>query len=102
MAERNNKEIKEKIQFIASLVVLVAGLSLIFVSLLLEPVGIIHYTVLTAFGMLLSFVGAVWNLDLKFEYKTNELKYDYERKTKEFNKITETRETDYIEEREEN
>lgn len=101
MAERNNKEIKEKIQFIASLVVLVAGLSLIFVSLLLEPVGIIHYTVLTAFGMLLSFVGAVWNLDLKFEYKTNELKYDYERKTKELKK-TETRETDYIEEREEN
>lgn len=85
---KNQKEMnkREIIQFIASIVVLVAGLALIFISLLLEPVGIIHYTVLTAVGMLLSFTGAVWNLDLKFDYKTNELKYDYERRTKEFEK----------------
>lgn len=85
---KNPKEMnkREIIQFIASIVVLVAGLALIFISLLLEPVGIIHYTVLTAVGMLLSFTGAVWNLDLKFDYKTNELKYDYEHKMRHIEK----------------
>lgn len=96
----NKKELKEKIQFIASLIVLVAGLALIFISLILEPVGIIHYTVLTAFGMLLSFVGAVWNLDLKFEYKTNELKYDYERRTRDFHRMKHKPDFDEFDEQE--
>lgn len=69
------KNTKEWIQFYASLVVLVVGLVLIFVALILEPVGIIHYSVLSAFGMLLTFVGAVWNLDVKYAYKTEEMRH---------------------------
>lgn len=71
---RIDKSAKDKIQFFASLVVLLAGIVLVFVALLLEPVGIIHYSVLSAFGMLLTFVGAVWNLDVKYTFKTEEMR----------------------------
>lgn len=66
---------KEMVQFIMSTIVLIAGVVLLFTGLFLQPVGIIHYTVLTAVGMLLSFVGAVWNIDLKYDFKTKELKH---------------------------
>ena len=65
---------KDKIQFDASLLVLLSGIILVFVALFLEPVGIIHYSVLSAFGMLLTFVGAVWNLDIKYTFKTEEMR----------------------------
>ena len=65
---------KDRIQFDASLLVLLSGIVLVFVALFLEPVGIIHYSVLSAFGMLLTFVGAVWNLDIKYTFKTEEMR----------------------------
>lgn len=71
---KDSKTLKEQIQFIASLIVLLAGIVLVFISLFLQPVGIIHYTVLSAFGMFLTFVGAVWQLDVKYTFKTEELK----------------------------
>lgn len=68
------KEKKEQAQFLSSIGVLVAGLVLVFIAVFLEPVGIIHYSVITVFGMLLTFVGAVWNLDLHYDFKTKELR----------------------------
>ena len=65
---------KDRIQFDASLLVLLSGIVLVFVALFLEPVGIIHYSVLSAFGMLLTFVGAVWNLDIKYTFKAEEMR----------------------------
>ena len=70
-----DKNSKEWIQFYASLALLVAGIVLIFVALVLEPVGIIHYSVLSAFGMLLTFVGAVWQLDVKYTFKKEEMRH---------------------------
>ena len=69
-----NKITKDRVQFDASLLVLLSGIALVFVALFLEPVGIIHYSVLSAFGMLLTFVGAVWNLDIKYTFKTEEMR----------------------------
>lgn len=69
-----DKITKDRIQFDASLLVLLSGIALVFVALFLEPVGIIHYSVLSAFGMLLTFVGAVWNLDIKYTFKTEEMR----------------------------
>ena len=69
---------KEQTQFLASVGVLVAGLVLIFISVFLEPVGVIHYSVITVFGMLLTFVGAVWNIDLHYDFKTKELRRELE------------------------
>lgn len=71
---RIDKITKDRIQFDASLLVLLSGIALVFIALFLEPVGIIHYSVLSAFGMLLTFVGAVWNLDIKYTFKTEEMR----------------------------
>lgn len=68
------KDKKEQAQFLSSIGVLVAGIVLVFIAIFLEPVGIIHYSVITVFGMLLTFVGAVWNLDLHYDFKTKELR----------------------------
>lgn len=70
-----DKSKKETIQFIASLLVLLAGIVLVFISLFLQPVGVIHYTVITVFGMFLTFVGAVWQIDVKYEFKSRELEH---------------------------
>lgn len=64
---------KEFIQFISSLIVLVSGIVLIFISLFLPPTGAIDPSVMGVFGMFLGFVGAVWNIDIKYSYKTKEL-----------------------------
>lgn len=74
-----DKGTREYIQFIASLLVLFFGIALVFISLFLPPLGIISPSVITVFGMFLGFVGAVWNIDIKYEYKTKELMRDVQR-----------------------
>lgn len=76
------KASKENLQFISSLFVLFAGLVLVFISLFIQPTGEIHPSVITAFGMFLSFVGAVWHLDLKYDFKTRELEHHISSKMK--------------------
>lgn len=76
------KPSKENLQFISSLLVLFAGLVLVFISLFIKPMGEIHPSVITAFGMFLSFVGAVWHLDLKYDFKTKELEHHISSKMK--------------------
>lgn len=76
------KPSKENLQFISSLFVLFAGLVLVFISLFIQPMGEIHPSVITAFGMFLSFVGAVWHLDLKYDFKTRELEHHISSKMK--------------------
>lgn len=67
------KDTKEFVQFIGSLIVLIAGIVLVFTGLHMPPRGNIDPSVLTAFGMFLGFVGAVWNIDIKYAYKIHEL-----------------------------
>ena len=68
-----SKGTKEAIQFSLAGVVLIAGIALVFISLFIPPQGVIDASVITAFGLFLGFVGAVWGLDLKYDYKTREL-----------------------------
>lgn len=68
-----SKGTKEAIQFTLAGVVLIAGIALVFISLFIPPRGVIDPSVITAFGLFLGFVGAVWGLDLKYDYKTREL-----------------------------
>lgn len=68
--EKLNRDI---IQFISSLITLIAGIALVFLGFFAVPIGVIDYTVITAFGLFLSFVGAVWHIDIKYNYKTKEI-----------------------------
>lgn len=45
------------------------GLALIFVALIIEPKGEIHYSVLVAYGETLTFAGALLGIDYKYRYK---------------------------------
>lgn len=72
MAE-SKKVNRDIIQFISSLITLVAGIVLVFLGFFAVPIGIIDYTVITAFGLFLSFVGAVWHIDLKYDFKAREI-----------------------------
>ena len=67
------KGTKDVIQFISSLITLVAGISLVFLGFFAVPIGVIDYTVITTFGLFLSFVGAVWHIDLKYNFKLEEI-----------------------------
>lgn len=64
---------RDIIQFISSLITLVAGIVLVFLGFFAVPIGVIDYTVITAFGLFLSFVGAVWHIDIKYDFKTREI-----------------------------
>ena len=73
MAENVKKGTRDIIQFISSLITLIAGIVLVFLGFFAVPIGVIDYTVITAFGLFLSFVGAVWHIDLKYDFKTREI-----------------------------
>ena len=57
-----NKDIKDWIKFISSIVLLVTGVVLIFISLYLPPVGHIDTSVLTVIGEIFTFVGAIFGI----------------------------------------
>lgn len=61
MSQRS-EDIKENIKFGASVVLLLLGVIIVFVSLYLPPTGVIDGSVLTLIGENFCFVGAVWGI----------------------------------------
>lgn len=61
MSQRS-EDIKENIKFGASVVLLLLGVIIVFVSLYLPPKGVIDNSVLTLIGENFCFVGAVWGI----------------------------------------
>lgn len=57
-----NQDTKDWIKFISSIMLLVAGVVLIFISVYLPPIGEIHSSVLTVIGEIFTFVGAVFGI----------------------------------------
>lgn len=62
-----NQDTKDWIKFISSIVLLVAGVVLIFISIYLPPVGSISTSVITVIGEIFTFVGAIFGIG---EYTT--------------------------------
>ena len=61
MSQRS-ENIKENIKFAASVILLLLGVIIVFVSLYLPPKGVIDSSVLTLIGENFCFVGAVWGI----------------------------------------
>lgn len=59
---RRSEDIKENIKFGMSVLLLVLGVIIVFVSLYLPPKGVIDSSVLTLIGENFCFVGAVWGI----------------------------------------
>lgn len=69
------KEQRQDIQLFASLVLCAIGCGLLIAGFVVPPTGIIHQSILIAFGEILTWVGSVWGLNY---YHT--VKYDKENK----------------------
>ena len=59
---------KQIFQFMAAYVIAALGLVLIGIALFLPPMGVIDPTVLTAFGEILTFSGALLGMDYHYRY----------------------------------
>lgn len=57
---------KDVLMFTIASLCMLAGFVLLFLGMWLPPKGEIHYSVLTAFGIILTFVGAI--LQISFHY----------------------------------
>ena len=62
-----NQDTKDWIKFISSIVLLVAGVVIIFISIYLPPVGNVDTSVITVIGEIFTFVGAIFGIG---EYTT--------------------------------
>lgn len=65
------KERKNTIQLVVAICLVVFGCLLITAAFIIPPTAEIHPSVLTAFGEILTFAGAVIGVDYNYKYKMN-------------------------------
>lgn len=63
---------RSKFQLTVSTLLVLFGVILISVSFLVPPMGVIDPTVLTAFGEILTFAGALIGIDAKYKSKPSD------------------------------
>lgn len=57
---------KTNIQLIIAFITILAGLGMLAAGICIPPVGVIHNSVLIAFGEIITFVGSVLGIDYKY------------------------------------
>lgn len=70
---KDKESIKETTKFAMSVVVLLAGIAMGFISLFIPPAGVIDPSVLGFAGELFTFVGAVWGIGNYTEIKLKQI-----------------------------
>lgn len=68
------------LQFIFASIVLVIGVLMLIAGFIVPPTGVIDGSVLTAFGEVCSFVGAVWGIETNSARKVYEIDKKYNEK----------------------
>ena len=66
---RISQDTKLTIQVILSIVLIVAGLTLLFLGFYSNPEGEIHDSILIAYGEVSTFAGALLGIDYTYKYK---------------------------------
>lgn len=74
---------KEWGKFWLGIILAVFGMGIVLFSLLVPPVGAIHASVITVFGSILTFVGAVFGIDSNAKIRMHEQDVDFELRTRE-------------------
>lgn len=75
---RTHEERKLTIQLILAVCMAIFGCVMIIAAFIVPPTGEIHPTVLTAFGEILTFAGAVLGIDYNYRFKTHRKEVDDE------------------------
>ena len=65
----SNLKKMRKIQLIVSVAMCAFGCALLACGFIAQPLGEIHPSILTAFGEILTFCGALLGMDYKYRYK---------------------------------
>ena len=68
--KRLSPETKMNIQLAIAVVLVAAGLTLLFFGFFYDPKGEIHNSVLVAFGEICTFAGSLIGVDYHYRYKT--------------------------------
>lgn len=64
------EDTRTRVQLILSVALVIFGCGLILAGLIIDPKGEIHPSVLTAFGEILTFAGAIIGVDYRYKIKT--------------------------------
>jgi hypothetical protein len=80
---------KLNIQLFCAIILIIAGIGLLIAGFIIPPQGVIDASVLTAFGEILTFVGALFGIDYHYKYKSS-LKGNSTFKKNTFKKISNT------------
>jgi len=67
--KRFSKEVKLTIQVILAVILVLSGISLLFLGFNSPPPGEIHDSILVAFGEACSFAGALCGIDYTYRFK---------------------------------
>lgn len=67
---------KLTLQLLAAILLVVVGCGLLIAGFIVAPLGIIHSSVLTAFGEACSFGGALFGIDYTYKYKMYKIPTD--------------------------
>ena len=68
----NFKNHKSAIQLCSAIFLITVGCGLLIAGFILPPSGEIHNSVLVAFGVILTFAGALFGIDYHYKYKDHE------------------------------
>jgi hypothetical protein len=66
-----NLKKKLTVQLVCAVALIVVGVGLLIAGFILPPQGVIDASVLTAFGEILTFVGALFGIDYHYKYKSS-------------------------------
>ena len=69
MAMKKNNHKKHTIQLICAVALVIIGCGLLIAGFIIPPTGVIHSSVLIAFGEILTFVGALFGIDYHYKIK---------------------------------
>lgn len=82
--KRITEDTKRSVEFWLAVILIIAGVTLLFLGFYAIPIGEISASVLTAFGEIGTFSGSVMGIDYNYRYKRDKLEYEG-RKNKEGN-----------------
>lgn len=78
MKHKLSTETKLTIQFWLGVMVILAGLVMLFFGIFIPPTGIIDNSILVAFGETATFSGSLIGIDYSYKYKTYKLEKEDE------------------------